>query len=101
CGAHAARTARPLCPRGAGHEFRKSARRNCRLHRLSRRHQSEHAARAREDAVAAHRTLSNSDTFFLPAWSAGDAEVFSKRHSKGVQTNLNDVREAEKVWRRN
>ena len=59
-----------------------------RLDRLPRRHQSQHAARAEQDGMAAGGTGQDRISDDLPARAAGGAALLDEGYSEGVQENL-------------
>ena len=67
---------------------RNSARRDCGLARVSRGDQSQHAARAREDALADRSTVANIFTDNVPTRPAGDPAPENPRHSQRLPPHL-------------
>ena len=56
----------------------------CRVDRLPRRHQGEHAARAEQNGMAACRTRQDRSSDDLPARPSGGIAVFDEGYSEGV-----------------
>ena len=62
--------------------------RDCGVDRVPRGDQSQHAAGAKQDGVAAGGAGEDGSSYVVPAWQAGGAAVFCKGYSEGVQENL-------------
>src|SRR5207302_2755640 len=96
--AYVARVARPVLPGRAEPEYGNGAQPCCRLDRLSRRHQGQHAFGAEQNGVAAGGARQDRLPDDLSSRSPGGPALLDERDSAGVQEDLNAFSTGLSIW---